>query len=887
MATSATNAQIAGLIQSITDLTASAVAAKNAALAAASAAGAAGPQGIQGPKGDPGNPGANGTNGSNGLPGANGTNGLPGPSGPPGTDGVIGVNGTNGTNGAPGTVGPAGPAGTAAVIPLTEQVLTWSPNVVWPLYLRSYSLLNLTGSTIMANPSNLERGIYYLAVRRGAGAGQFTLGFSSAYRWEGNTVPEPSITDETEDIYEFISDGLIMKGRMYRKGIPTGAVVAPTAAVLAPTNLTLSNITASSTRLDWNPSTNAVSYNVYRNATKANSTPITTNGFVANGLVADTAYTWVVKAVNSAGAESTAGATVSSRTSANVVVVDANGLIAVPADVIAMYHEVYEYPFTFTLNDIPSQVNTVYLFNMQPAGTPAVPNQRDNLGDGTFQMPNAGEPPISNDKIAALRARGVRVILTVGGAWNGFNFDTRTRSNNFITSFKNMVTQLGGKIDGIDWNTFEAYLRQISKDTPAAVTTNTSEMVYISQTLRDFYGPNFSVTMPPSPDAIGVNAYSPYDLVVAKALNAAGLLSYVAPQFYDTAYVKGVDYVYRKMVDWINELGPTKVVLGLSHGNARGIFDDCLTLAEAEREVDKLIAAQPNTRGFFTWSMHDKVASSFPAYLTSMINRFSGGGTVVVPPPAVNTGEVAITNAFAYNGGQNGAWFDPQLNYLQKNGPSTVINANDPVWTWLDRSSNANNVYIASGAEAYYRDLGAFKALNTYAEFTSNGGGGGSGDRGGAASTNFFICLGAKVLVDYPFIWSDQVTINDGRSIQYESYLGRITFRVGTGATNVQIASQVLAPLNANPPNINVLVKAWQTSTEIFLQVNGGIIVSAACAACSSTNIDFALNGGFFAGTPGNGFSGSDIYYSVHTLSDLTPALRDGVEGFVRSKTPT
>ena len=53
------------------------------------------------------------------------------------------------------------------------------------------------------------------------------------------------------------------------------------------------------------------------------------------------------------------------------------------------------------------------------------------------------------------RDRGQKVILSTGGAGQGIHFTSRTISQQFVDSFKQIAASLGG-VDGVDFNTFEA-----------------------------------------------------------------------------------------------------------------------------------------------------------------------------------------------------------------------------------------------------------------------------------------------------------------------------------------------------------------------------------------------------------------------------------------------
>ena len=53
---------------------------------------------------------------------------------------------------------------------------------------------------------------------------------------------------------------------------------------------------------------------------------------------------------------------------------------------------------------------------------------------------------MTKDQVQTCRQRGQKVILTVGGASNGYNFSDRAKSQNFVTSFQAMYTAMGGSM---------------------------------------------------------------------------------------------------------------------------------------------------------------------------------------------------------------------------------------------------------------------------------------------------------------------------------------------------------------------------------------------------------------------------------------------------------
>lgn len=74
----------------------------------------------------------------------------------------------------------------------------------------------------------------------------------------------------------------------------------------APTGVTTSGATDNSMVISWSAVTGASGYNVYRGSRKVNASLVTETSFTDTGLSPGTAYSWTVRAVDAAGAESAA-----------------------------------------------------------------------------------------------------------------------------------------------------------------------------------------------------------------------------------------------------------------------------------------------------------------------------------------------------------------------------------------------------------------------------------------------------------------------------------------------------------------------------------------------------------------------------------------------------
>ena len=247
---------------------------------------------------------------------------------------------------------------------------------------------------------------------------------------------------------------------------------------------------------------------------------------------------------------------------------------ALPAKILACYYTAWD-TGTYAITDVPMDFNVIYLFHAKPNGTP-VNGSWNNVGDGSFFF--EFHDAVSAAQVQACRNRGQKVILTVGGASAGFNFDTRAKSTRFVESFKGIAARLGG-VDGCDFNNFEANIG-----------SSPAEMVWIASQLKAFYGPTFAITAPPQPN-------SPDDRAMLKAMADAGVLDVAGPQYYDWSGFNDPGFISRRTDDWVGSIGEGRVMLGLSANYGNGP-----SLADCIREWDAVKAKYPGVRGMFCWS---------------------------------------------------------------------------------------------------------------------------------------------------------------------------------------------------------------------------------------------------------------------------------------------
>lgn len=274
--------------------------------------------------------------------------------------------------------------------------------------------------------------------------------------------------------------------------------------------------------------------------------------------------------------------------------------LPLPSRVVATYFTLWGGGSRIT--SVPTTYNMIYLFHAVPTST----------GAFRFEYGSA----VSAAEIKTCQARGQRVVLTVGGANAGFNFQTRAQSDAFIASFKVMNTSLGGGLDGCDFNNFEA-----------KIGSSATEMTYIATQLKAFYGKDFSITCPPGPGA----GWAPNDRVLTAAMAKAGVIDFAGPQFYDSADLTQLGTITSLIDEWVVNMGgdASKVVIGLSSNYGAGP-----TLATCQAAWKQCVAKHPKLRGVFAWSAQDDAGGGYAwgkAMQTLVGSTPATGGTVVTP----------------------------------------------------------------------------------------------------------------------------------------------------------------------------------------------------------------------------------------------------------------
>ena len=318
----------------------------------------------------------------------------------------------------------------------------------------------------------------------------------------------------------------------------------------------------------------------------------------------------------------TGGATVSidnvqlnvSYTTPGAVIVSSPA-IALPSKIVATYMSPYggggDVAMGTTMAALVNQAyNQVHIFHAVPVGG-------DLTTIGRIRLLNEAGANVSVfctlARVQAIRAKGIRVVLVVGGAGWRMNFNSVQSTYDFTgddpafpgvvgaNSIQSIYNALGG-FDGVDFNTFEA--AGIDR------TVQVVQFITITRWLHTKYGTNFSVSCPPA-------HYDVSDRAMVQTWNAAGTggaLDFVTPQIYDDPSGPGdVIYtptvLYNASVNWIPIMGniATKVTMGTGANYYRGA-----SVASNKTALTNLRTAYPGFRGTVGWSTVDDQNAGVP-----------------------------------------------------------------------------------------------------------------------------------------------------------------------------------------------------------------------------------------------------------------------------------
>ncbi|WP_323178273.1 glycosyl hydrolase family 18 protein [Streptomyces sp. NBC_00620] len=369
-----------------------------------------------------------------------------------------------------------------------------------------------------------------------------------------------------------------------------GSDPAPTIPA-APAGLAVSSTSSSSVSLAWNTVSGATGYNVYQGSTKVQS--VTGTSATVSSLAASTSYTFQVTATNSAG-ESAKSAAVTGTTTAT-----GGGGGTLPKHAVTGYWQNFNNGATVQrISAVQSQYDIIAVSFADATTTP---------GAVTFNLDSAGLGGYTVDQfkadIAAKKAAGKKVIISIGGQNGTVTINDSTSATNFANSVYSLMTTYG--FDGVDIDL-----------------ENGLNATYMSQALRSLSskaGSSLIITMAPQT----IDMQSTSNAYFQTALNIKDILTVVNMQYYNSGSMLGCDgKVYSQgSVDFLTALAciqlegglaPSQVGLGLpasTSGAGSGYVSptivnnalDCLAKGTGCGTF-KPSRTYPDLRGAMTWS---------------------------------------------------------------------------------------------------------------------------------------------------------------------------------------------------------------------------------------------------------------------------------------------
>ncbi|MEU5886433.1 glycoside hydrolase family 18 protein [Streptomyces sp. NPDC047461] len=357
-----------------------------------------------------------------------------------------------------------------------------------------------------------------------------------------------------------------------------------------PSGLAVSGTSSSSVSLAWSAVSGATGYNVYRGGTKV--TAVTGTSATVTGLAASTSYSFQVTATNSAG-ESAKSAAVTGTTTATPTGP------ALPRHAVTGYWQNFDNGAKVQkISDVQSQYDIIAVAFADATTTP---------GAVTFNLDSAGLGGYTVDQfkadIAAKKAAGKKVIVSVGGERGTVAVNDSTSAANFANSVYSLMQTYG--FDGVDIDL-----------------ENGLNATYMTQALRSLSskaGSSLVITMAPQT----IDMQSTSNAYFQTALNVKDILTVVNMQYYNSGSMLGCDgKVYSQgSVDFLTALAciqlegglsPSQVGLGLpasTSGAGSGYVSptvvnnalDCLTKGTACGSF-KPSRTYPDLRGAMTWS---------------------------------------------------------------------------------------------------------------------------------------------------------------------------------------------------------------------------------------------------------------------------------------------
>jgi chitinase len=401
---------------------------------------------------------------------------------------------------------------------------------------------------------------------------------------------------------EFYADDLSLTGAAGSGGGGGGGGGGGTTAPAAPANLAVTGTTSSSVSLSWAaPSGTVTGYYVSEDGSRVATVTGTTDA--VTGLAASTSYTFTVSAYNSAG-QSPASNQVSATTAASSGGGGGGGSSGLPAHILMGYWQDFTNGATpLTLADVPTSYNLVAVAFGAATGTPG----QVSFGlDSTLASDLGGytQQQFIND-IATMKARGQKVILSVGGADGAISVDNAASASAFASSVYSLIQEYG--FNGVDVDLENG--------------VDPAYMASALEQLESDVGSSLIITLAPQT----VDTQSTGDDYFELALDIQPILTMINTQYYNSGTMNGCDgNVYAEGTEnFITALACTELEGGLSASQvgiglpastsaagsgyvAPSVVNDALDCLAARVNCGSFVPPEswPGIRGAMTWSIN-------------------------------------------------------------------------------------------------------------------------------------------------------------------------------------------------------------------------------------------------------------------------------------------
>lgn len=310
--------------------------------------------------------------------------------------------------------------------------------------------------------------------------------------------------------------------------------------------------------------------------------------------------------------------------------------MSLPLRVCALYW-VNWFP-VYRLKDLPTAYNLIYLFQAVPVG-----GAPGSTGGVTYTAPSGAPGTNLNADMAICRARGQKILLTIGGAGAQLTLNTQARADVFIASIKSINVQFGGSgttlaFDGIDWDNFEG----------ANISGQATWMTYAGAQLKAYYGAsNFLITSPPASFEFTTSGQAGTDRLLLATLYAGGALDMLSPQFYDPSDLNTTANVTTAL-DWYHSTvtvsgSPVTIPrnnIGIGFAIKSGSADaNRWSTTTAVSCYNSMVSSGRTPRGAFNWtedgtSGYAQTIDLFATSVAPTINPDLGGDTTAPTPGA-------------------------------------------------------------------------------------------------------------------------------------------------------------------------------------------------------------------------------------------------------------